>query len=107
MPRAFQTHVGEMSLPASGWWYCGCWEFSAFSNTFPLLLRKRFGVFLCNLSMCSKKNNSKAPTQKPLLKRPAITCTNYLANTGHSIVPVSWETGTGGTPFLPLQVFRE
>lgn len=75
MPRVFQTRVGEMSLPASGWLYCGCWEFSVFSNTFPLLLSKRFGVFLCNLSMCSEKNNSKAPTQKPLLKRPAITCT--------------------------------
>lgn len=72
VPWAFQSTVGEMSLPTNGWLYCGYWELPGFSNAFPLLQSKRFGVFLCNLSMHSKKNDTKVPMQKPLLKRRAV-----------------------------------
>lgn len=44
----FSSLMALTSLPGRGW-VTGCWEFPAFSSTFPPLLSRRFGVFLCNL----------------------------------------------------------
>lgn len=90
-------HVGGMSLPATGWSYCGCLGLPTVSNSLLLLLSKRFGVFPCSLSMHSKNTTSTAPMQKTTAEQSCChSCS--LASTGRSNVPVGWRQGLLGPP---------